>query len=556
MTKTNIKYSIKDRSSTSMITNLWYKLPDKMRIEELSEIKIRNNNMQYIYDTETKTYKKRTFTSSLSLSDHIFSPNFDINNFQSQGGTVKTSDSTADYKGKLYKAIDLLVIDQKDTKHKFIHEHIYIDPITSLAKAKIIEKLDSPAGQVIERETDEYEYNLDVKDDMFVFTPPTDARAKDQISNDLKTIHVSETDTCISANGTPETNSTTETWYKLPDKIKVEDSSQIEIDNSNRHLSYNKETMIYYTQTSDQKSPISTAIFTQGFDLSNLRAMGREVTVTDLTDDYKGTTYHVIDMMINAEKHTQKVGATHERIYIDPKTKLMIAKVINQYDDNNRIIKNKNIEYSYNTIISDDVFVFTPPPSAREKDLIPSDLKNIHLNETRMVNMTDGSISRTASDSWYELPDKIRIEDATQVEIWNGEHKWTYNKLRPTQITETLDHRKIICEMFTPGSDIVILREQGRDVAIKELDTDYKGTKCHVLELRTPADPHNNKYGSSFERIYIDPVTKLVKAKEIDIMDNHEEKMIKQVTDEYEYNIDLNKDMFTIPCSRTNECIK
>lgn len=164
-----------------------YKLPDKRRIEDEHEVFIENGTTLIDYDKDTKRYTIVKEKQSFSVNLNHFTPDWIMNSWKKMGTVsaivlFRNKTTSAAYKGVTYQTLEaynyaniVLADETKWTLGRFYLSN-YINSDTGLIRASILNAFDSHNPSVKRQfETFDYEYNTEMADDLFNFTPPPDA---------------------------------------------------------------------------------------------------------------------------------------------------------------------------------------------------------------------------------------------------------------------------------------------------------------------------------------------------------------------------------------------
>lgn len=173
-----------------------------------------------------------------------------------------------------------------------------------------------------------------------------------------------------------------ETWVKYPDKRRMEQLDGGQVCNGYRRWEYNRKLNIYTYEESDPKKvgAYPKTPFTLGQERKGWLSKGKSsggTTEREMKAVFKGVEYPAIEMMVPLRQPS--VGGespeSHERVvlYEYPETGLLRAKVVESYGPDGKLQMTDEYEYEYDKHeLSDDFFVFKPPPGAKKLDHWPT----------------------------------------------------------------------------------------------------------------------------------------------------------------------------------------
>jgi len=171
----------------------------------------------------------------------------------------------------------------------------------------------------------------------------------------------------------PEGKTTTQIvngWYKLPDKLRIEDEYQVIVRNGARWWNYNKQDKTYGVgESPDHPTRYSVEVFTPNWDIKQLRNLGAQVSVHETEATLNGAKYPAVEVSSPKfqTKSGIKIGSQSILAYLDCKTKLIKVMDREKRDfASDALLSKETVEYDYaSDLPPDDFFVFVPPPEAK-----------------------------------------------------------------------------------------------------------------------------------------------------------------------------------------------
>lgn len=362
----------------------------------------------------------------------------------------------------------------------------------------------------------------------------------------VPTVHYTETDTQYDATGKPGRSIRFDSWYKDPDRFRIEFPAYYEIIAGEQSYYFSKDEYAY-KESVKPDFHFNFTYLTAKSDIAYMRdAQKRIVSVKTDKAQYLGKP--VVEVTIHGDPMRNADGSLaaryDERQYADPVSGLLLWKEIDDWSDSGSFIKERRTTTFEYGDIADTLFQFTPPPHALNSISFENELKeklpiSAHWDETTTIIGQKDPPSVVETLGWYKTPDKSKFEFGSFVEIGIGTQVTKYDKREKKYSKGSLGRNmNELPQLFFPTFVVAQQFQQGNDVIVNDTSAEYNGTRYSVIELQVkPTHPQGNEHiGPRVVRLFIDPITELIKVKECKQYDITGQQLLRTTIDEYDYS--------------------
>jgi len=523
---------LEDDTETISIT-YYYKSPDRIRVETPVSIYCQNGTQQYFYDIPYNSYRQSEVTGpSPDYTKELLLFESYLLHWKALGSDISSTESPSAYQGKpclLVETQATAVTLENGQQFGQYHQWAYLDPHTRALLALKTEHWYPDGKRLFVVRTLEFQYNIDIEDELFHCIPPAGAIEASTTPTTATSPEASTAGDPLTAPLSAYRKETVtrpiegtvdswEAWYKLPDKLRNEFPGMIEIVNGNTRTTYDKIEMVYREEPGDPLV-LTEQFFTAERELHYLRAQYQDIAQREETTLYQGSVCPVIDIVVPSQQPDGLQKGPHVRLILDPTTKYVLCKEVEQYDVNGNVVEREVVAYDYSEV-ADDIFTLTLPPNAfdaedvRDLQSAVDNIASIHFMQTQTSYLEDGRAIDYIMEGWYKNPDKYRADYLVEQYVNNGEDTIYIDKEEQTY-QRTVTSATHISDMFSPLAAIQRVRSLDIDAEVSRTVGEYQGTTYDMITIDYTARQTDDggRIGRVTERIYLDQQSKVMKVR-------------------------------------------